>query len=100
MEALYLLISLIAFLAFHSTSKIISGARLTPGVFLIFLAPLILWGAAQLSVARYGYVLFYLPSRDFLGGDYIIRWIAFISALVQIFCLPSKDSPRRYLSRQ
>ena len=98
--ALYSLTSLAAFLAFYSISRRISGDSLTHGRFWFFFTLLILWGANQLSVARYGYIFLYLPSKDVFGSDYIIRWIAFISALLQTFCLPTKDNPRRWFSRK
>lgn len=97
---LYLLVSLSAFLVFYSISKRISGSNLTHGKFWAFFALLILWGANQLSVARYGYIFLYLPSKDVFGSDYIIRWIAFIGALLQTFCLPRKDNPRHWFSRK
>jgi hypothetical protein len=98
--ALYLIASLAAFLAFYSISRKISGPSLNHGRFWLFFAILILWGANQLGVARYGYIFLYPSSKDFFGSDYIIRWVAFISALLQTLCLPSKVTPRYWFSRK
>jgi len=98
--ALYSFASLSVFLIFYLISKTISGVNLTHGKFLLFFALLVLWGANQLGVARYGYIFLYLPSKDVFGSDCAVRWIAFISAILQVFCLPSKDTPRRWFSRK
>lgn len=98
---LYLLISLTAFFAFYLISRRISGPRLSDGGFWLFLAISLFWGANQMSISRYGYFLFYLPPTDFFEKNYIIRWIAFISALLQALCIPIQgDTTRRWLSRK
>lgn len=97
---LYSLVSLAAFFFFYSISKKISGPDLTGWKFYGFFVFLILWGGNQLSVARYGYMLLPLPSKDFFGNGEIVRWVAFISALFQVLCIPTKEKPRRWFSRR
>lgn len=98
--ALYALASLAVFLAFYLTSRSISGVHRTPRRFWCFFVLLVLWGAGQLSVARYGCSVFQLPSKDFPERDCIIRWVAFISAALQMFCLPSSANPEPWFSRK
>ncbi|MGE8177639.1 hypothetical protein [Pseudomonas fluorescens] len=97
---LYLFFSLIGFLAFRAISKNFSGANFKPKWFWICFALSMLWGVAQLNVARYGYVLFFPFSKDLLVSNYLVRWIAFISAIFQTVCIPSKEEPRRWFSRK
>ena len=87
-------------LFFYGVSKKISGPHLTHWKFYIFFALLVLWGGHQLSVARYGYMLLPLPSNIFFESDDVIRWVAFISAVFQVLCVPTQKLPRRWFSRQ
>ena len=97
---LYSVGSLAAFIFFYSISKKISGPHLTGWKFYSFFLFLILWGGNQLSVARYGYMLLPLPSQDFFETGEVVRWIAFISSLFQVLCIPTKEKPRRWFSRK
>lgn len=92
---LYLFSSLVVFWFFYSTSKKISGPNLKPEIFWFFFAGLMLCGAIQLNVAYYGYILFFHSSKDFIENNYLIRWIAFLSAILQTFCTPSKENQGR-----
>ena len=92
---LYLLTSLTVFYFFYSTSKKISGKNLQQWKFYVFFALLILWGGNQLSVARYGYMLFFLQTRDLFETNDTVRWIAFISSISQILCIPTKENTKR-----
>lgn len=47
-------------------------------------------GAVQYNVARHGSILFFSSPLEFLVSNYWIRWIAFISAILQAICIPSK----------
>lgn len=98
--ALYFLASLVAFLAFYTTSKNISGVNFRSGWFWFFFAWAMLWGMVQLNVARHGYILFAPSSKDIIENNYLVRWIAFISAIFQTACIPSKEKPRRWFSRK
>lgn len=97
---LYSLTSLAAFFLFYSISKKISGENLSYWKFYVFFALLILWGGNQLSVARYGYMLFHLPSEDFFEINDAVRWVAFISAISQVLCIPTKKNSRRRFSQK
>ena len=97
---LYSLAFVVAFFFFYGVSKKISGPHLTHWKFYIFFALLVLWGGHQLSVARYGYMLLPLPSNIFFESDDVIRWVAFISAVFQVLCVPTQKLPRRWFSRQ
>ena len=99
LTVLYLAVSLVVFLAFYLVSKELSGAGFKLGRFWLFFIVAMLWGAVQLNVARHGYILLFLPSRDVFESNYLIRWIAFISAIAQATCVPSKEKPRRWFSR-
>ncbi|MBP5946894.1 MULTISPECIES: hypothetical protein [unclassified Pseudomonas] len=96
----YLLISLVGFFFFVSISRKISGRKLTPGRFWVFFAVLLFWVVNQMSVAQNGYLFSYRPSKEVLENDYVIRWIAYISAIAQAFFLPSKEEPKRWFSRK
>jgi hypothetical protein len=89
---LYLLASLTIFWLYYSTAKKISGPNLKPGIFWFFFALIILGGAIQLNVARHGYILFIPSSKDTIENNYLIRWIAFVSAILQTLCTPSKEN--------
>jgi hypothetical protein len=58
------------------------------------------WGMVQLNVARYGYVLFFPSTQGFLIDNYWVRWVAFVSALLQTACIPSKAPSKRWFSRK
>jgi hypothetical protein len=60
-----------------------------------FFAGLMLCGTIQLNVAYYGYILFFHSSKDIIENNYLIRWIAFLSAILQTFCTPSKENQGR-----
>lgn len=92
--ALYLLVSGFVLFFFYVISKKISGPNLTQRKFWLFFILLVVWGASQLSLARYGYFLLYPPSQDVFANDYIIRWAAFVSVLLQVFLIPKKESSK------
>lgn len=98
--ALYALVSLAVCLAFYLTSRSISGVRRTPRRFWCFFVLLVLWGAGQLSVARYGCSVLQPPSKGLAERDCMIRWVAFVSAVLQMFCLPSSANPEPWFSRK
>lgn len=97
---LYFLVSLFIFLLFYSASRAASGVGFTVGRFWFCFAGVMLWGIVQLSVAYDGYTLLYLPSKDIFQNNYLVRWIAFISAILQTICIPDKDDPKRWYSRK
>lgn len=77
----YLVSSLVAFLVFYFASKKISGINFKAKWFWTYFSLSVLWGMAQLNVARNGYILFFPSSSEFLVTNYLIRWVAFISAI-------------------
>lgn len=99
-EALYLLVSISGFWCFRSISRRISGENFTDGKFWVFLAFSLFWGANQLSVADYGRLFLFMPTLEVFESDYIIRWIALISAVAQAFILPVKKEQNRWFSRK
>ena len=96
----YFLLSLGAFLIFYSISRSLSGANLTPRRFWFFFIFLVLWGGIQLGVARDGYILLYLPFKGYFEGDSIVRWIAFVGAVLQVACVPGKVPSKRWFARR
>lgn len=97
---LYLLVSIAGFWCLRTISIRISGRNLTVGRFWVFFALLMLWVINQMSVAHNGYLFLYRPSKEIFENDYIIRWVAFVSAIVQAFFLPGREEPRRWFSRK
>lgn len=98
--AMYSFVSLAGFLFFYSISRKFSGVNFTHGKYWIFFVFVLFWAANQLSVARYGYLLSFMPSIDVFEDDYVIRWIAFITAIAQAFFFPSRKEPGCWLSRK
>lgn len=88
--AIYFFISLLGFLFWRSISKHYSGDNFTVKWFWICLLGVLLWAAAQSSVAHHGSLLFFSPPLEFLEHNDWVRWIAFISWLLQGVCIPSK----------
>nr|WP_315445389.1 hypothetical protein [uncultured Pseudomonas sp.] len=99
MEALYFLVSILGFWCLRSISRRISGQNFTHGKYWAFFALSLFWGANQLSVADYGRLFLFMPTLEVFESDYIIRWIALISAVAQAFILPVKKEQNRWFSR-
>lgn len=100
LAVLYFLVSLIVFVIFFKISRNISGVNFSAGWFWFFLIWVMLWGMIQLDVARNGYILFIPVSKVIIEDNYLIRWVAFISSILQVFCLPGKEKPRGWFPRK
>ena len=98
--ALYFLVSVAGFWCLRSVSRRISGDNFTDGKFWVFFALFLFWGGNQMSVARFGQLMSFMPAVEAFEGDYIIRWIAFITAIAQAFFFPSEKEPKRWFSRK
>ena len=97
---LYLFASVVVFLVFFATSRAISGRRFKVAGFWLFFVLAMLWGMVQLNVARQGYIYFFPSSKVIIEGNHIVRWVAFISAVLQAVCIPTREKPRRFLSQK
>jgi hypothetical protein len=99
-SVLYLFGSVAVFLAFNRASKRFSGPQLKPIVFWCFFALSMFWGMVQFNVARHGYILFIPSSAEITSTNYLVRWVAFISAVLQTVCIPSKEIQPRWFFRK
>lgn len=86
----YFIVSVLVFLCSYSISRRLSGEGFKEKWFWLCLAGVLLWGTVQYNVARHGSILFFSSPLEFLVSNYWIRWIAFISAVLQAICIPSK----------
>lgn len=86
----YFMISVLGFLCFYLISRHLSGDNFKEKWFWLCFAGVLLWGAVQYNVASHGSILFFSSPLEFLVSNYWIRWIAFISAILQATCIPSK----------
>ncbi|MBP5954953.1 hypothetical protein ICA16_04680 [Pseudomonas anatoliensis] len=98
--SIYLIVSLAGFLFFFFIPRRFSGVNFTHGRYWLFFALVMPWATNQLSVARYGYLLSFMPAIGFFENDYIVRWVAFITAIAQTFFFPSRKEPKRWFLRK
>ncbi|WP_065877077.1 MULTISPECIES: hypothetical protein [unclassified Pseudomonas] len=91
LTVIYFVMSLSVFLVCRSISRHLSGDNFSDKWFWVCLVGVLFWGAAQFSVARYGSILLFSSSLEFLVNNEWVRWIAFISALLQATCIPKKS---------
>jgi hypothetical protein len=87
---IYFIISLLGLLAWRFISKHLSGDNFSVSGFWACYVGVVIWGAAQWGVFSKGSILFFSPPLDFLVHNEWVRWIAFISTLLQTRCIPSK----------
>ena len=97
---LYIFTSGVVFLVFLATSRAISGGKFKVSVFWLFFVLAMLWGMVQLNVARHGYIYFFPSSECIVEDNYVVRWVAFVSAVLQVICIPSREKPRRFFSQK
>ncbi|WP_223496976.1 hypothetical protein [Pseudomonas sp. A-RE-26] len=91
LTVIYFVMSLSVFLVCRLVSRKLSGDNFSDKWFWVCLVGVLFWGAAQFSVARYGSILLFSSSLEFLVNNEWVRWIAFISALLQATCIPKKS---------
>ncbi|MCF5063809.1 hypothetical protein GIW73_12755 [Pseudomonas syringae] len=90
LTVIYFVMSLSVFLVCRLISRKLSGDNFSDKWFWVCLVGVLLWGEAQFSVARYGSILLFSSPLEFLVNNDWVRWVAFISALLQATCIPKK----------
>ena len=88
--ALYLVTSVATGSAFLLISRKLSGPSLSALQFWLFFTAAVLWGMVHWGIARNGHILFLAPSQRFFEENYCVRWIAFLSAVFQSACMPTR----------
>ena len=92
---IYLAISVLGFLFWRSVIRYFSRAHFRAIWFLMSLAGVLLWGTLQYGVSKSGSIVFFTQPLDFLVSNDWVRWIAFISVLLQMAYIPSKQPYKR-----
>lgn len=92
---IYLVISVLGFSFWRALIRYFSSEHFKAIWFLMSLAGLLLWGTLQYGVSKNGSILFFTQPVDFLVHNYWVRWIAFVSVLLQAAYIPSKTPYRR-----
>lgn len=92
---IYFVVSMLGFLFWRAVIRYFSSECFRAIWFLMSLAGVLLWGAMQYGVSKNGSILFFTQPLDFLVQNYWVRWIAFISVLLQAASIPSKKPYKR-----
>lgn len=85
----YLIFSLFGILIMMGFKRRFPGNKFTPSVFLCYLFICLFFVITHLSIIKFGYNIIYLPANKWIEGNIIVRVMAVIFLLPQVFIGPS-----------
>ena len=97
---IYLVFSLVTIFGLLLMAHHFSGERFALKWFYLCFALTIISGTFQMSTVEFGYDISFPALKPILADNEMVRWIAFVSVFLHMWCLPDQREPKRWFLRK